>query len=189
MKKFLFILFLLLIPLYASAQNICMIIAQNGFRDEELFVPKEIFKANGIKVTVVSSSLKTCRGMLGAKVEPDRTLKDIIVDEYDAIIFVGGRGATQYWNDPLAHKIAKQAYSKGKIVGAICLAPVTLANAGILKDKKATVWRSARGKLIEKGAVYTGSGVERDENIITADGPGSAEGFGMQILQAVKSKK
>lgn len=189
MRKIIVALLLFLIANSLSATQICMIIAQDGFRDEELFVPKEIFQVNGIKVVIASSSINTCKGMLGGMVEPDIKLADINVDDYSAILFVGGIGAKQYWNDPLAHRIIQSAYKKGKIIGAICIAPVILANAGILKDKKATVWPSEKGRLIKQGAIYTGAGVEQDGNIITADSPGSAEGFGLRVLEAIKALK
>ncbi|MCD6082498.1 DJ-1/PfpI family protein, partial [Candidatus Aerophobetes bacterium] len=109
-----------------------MIIAEKNFRDEELFEPKKILEAEGVKVIVASTSFNTARGMLGGKVKPDMLLSEIKVDDYDAIIFVGGSGASQYWNDSLAHNIAKEAVEKNKVLGAICIAPVTLANAGVL---------------------------------------------------------
>jgi protease I len=107
------------------------------------------------------------------------------IEEYDAIIFVGGQGASFYWNDPTAHKIVKQAIEKGKIVAATCISPVTLANAGILKNKKATVWPSEADKLIEKGAIYTGTKVEVDDNIITAVGSEQIEEVSEAILKAL----
>ncbi|HHT9150731.1 MAG TPA: DJ-1/PfpI family protein, partial [Candidatus Wujingus californicus] len=113
-----------------KSKKVVMIIASNNFRDEELLKPKEVLERNGVAVTVASSSLKESTGMLGAKVKPDILFININVVDYDAVIFVGGAGATEYWDNPTAHKIAKDAYSAKKIVGAICIAPVTLAKAG-----------------------------------------------------------
>ena len=115
-----------------------MIIARNDFRDEELLQPKEVLEKNGVTVTVASSSLEESKGMLGAKVKPDILFTDIQATDYDAVIFVGGSGANEYWDNPIAHKIANDAHNAKKIIGAICIAPVTLAKAGLLKNKKAT---------------------------------------------------
>ena len=179
-----------LIPSQGKAEpigekKVVMIVAQRNFRDEELEEPKAILEKNGIKVTIASSSKDIAIGMLGATIKPNMLISEIKVEEYDAIIFVGGQGASYYWNDPTAHKIVKQAIEKGKIVAAICIAPVTLANARILKDKKATVWPSEADKLTEKGAIYTGIKVEVDDNIITAVGPEQAEEFGEAIVKAL----
>ncbi|MCM8799824.1 MAG: DJ-1/PfpI family protein [Candidatus Omnitrophica bacterium] len=166
-------------------KKILMIIAPEDFRDEELLRPKEIFEKNEFKVVIASTSLNTAKGMLGAKIKPDILLTDVIVDDYVAVVFVGGIGASCYWEDHLAHKIANDAYNKGKIVSAICIAPVTLANAGLLSGKKATVWESEAGLLKKKGAQYTGRSVERDGKIITASGPFAAEEFADTILKVL----
>jgi protease I len=47
-------------------------------------------------------------------------------------VFVGGAGVkNEYGNSAAAQAIAKQAVDKGKVLGAICIAPVILANATI----------------------------------------------------------
>jgi len=94
-------------------------------------------------------------------------------------------GATEYWNNEIAHNLARAALEKNKIVAAICIAPVTLAKAGLLKGKKATVWSSEANQLKSLGAIYTGKPVERDGLIVTANGPQAAEEFGETILAAL----
>ncbi len=168
-----------------KSKKVVMIIASNNFRDEELLKPKEVLERNGVAVTVASSSLNESTGMLGAKIKPDILFININVADYDAVIFVGGSGATEYWDNPTAHKISKDAYSAKKIVGAICIAPVTLAKAGLLKDKKATTYSSTVNDLKSAGAKYTGADVEKDGNIITASGPAVAQEFGETILKAL----
>lgn len=170
----------------SGMKKLVMIIAQDGFRDEELLEPKEILEKQGIEVKVASTTLAQAKGMLGAKVKPDIKVSDINVRDFDAIIFVGGMGASQYWYDPIAHKLAQDAVSTNRIVAAICIAPVTLAEAGILKDKRVTCWSSEAGKLKAKGANYTGRPVEKDGNIITASGPSAARQFAEELLRALK---
>jgi len=163
-----------------------MIIAQGDFRDEEFLQPKEILEKNSIEVKVASSSLKLARGVLGAKVKPDILINDVKAGDFAAIIFVGGPGSSEYWNDPVAHKLAQEAAKTNKIVAAICIAPVTLAKAGVLKGKRATVWYSEAGQIKASGANYTGSSVEKDGNIITANGPQAAKEFAEEIVKALK---
>ena len=162
-----------------------MIIARSNFRDEELLKPKEVLEKNGLSVTVASSSLKEATGMLGAKVKPEILFTNIKVADYDAVIFVGGSGASEYWDNPTAHRIANDANNSKKIVGAICIAPVTLAKAGLLKDKKATTFSSTINDIKSAGARYTGADVEIDGNIITSSGPAAAQKFGEAIVKAL----
>lgn len=160
-----------------------MIIAHTNFRDEELSVPKSVFEESGATVHVASTSLEQAKGKLGMKITPDMLVKDIRVENYDAVVFVGGAGASCYFNSRIAHDIAKEACLKNKLLCAICAGPVILANAGVLEGKKATAWSSFRNELEQKGAIYTGEPVQTDGNIVTANGPQSAERFAREILK------
>ena len=162
-----------------------MIIAPRNFRDEELFHTKEELESSGNSVTIASTTTDKATGMLGRTAKPDITINDVNVDDYDAVVFVGGTGSSIYFNNSKAHEIAITANKKRKLVGAICIAPSILANAGLLKGKKATSYPSEESNLRLKGADYTGNPVEKDGNIITADGPGSARKFGRMIANSL----
>lgn len=168
-------------------KKVAMIIPQNNFRDEELLQPKKVLEKNGIEVKVASTTLDDVRGMMGAGVKPDILINDIKVEDFDAIVFVGGSGAEEYWDNPLAQKIAQDALNSNRIVAAICIAPVTLANAGILKGKRATVSSFEAELLTAKGAKYTGRPVEKDGNIITASGPSAVREFAEELVKALKN--
>lgn len=162
-----------------------MIIAPKNFRDEELFDTKEELESSGNSVAIASTKTDTATGMLGGTIKPDMTIDDVNVDDYDAVVFVGGSGSSTYFNNQRAHDIARDAYDKGKIIGAICIAPSTIANAGLLKGKRATSFPSEERNLRSKGANYTGKPVEKDGKIITADGPRSARNFGRMIAESL----
>ena len=79
-------------------------------------------------------------------------------------------------------------YSKGRVIAAICLAPVILANAGILNHKKATVAGKEAKTIEEKGAEYMGPGVTVDGNIVTANAPKQSKLFGQTIGKLLKNR-
>jgi len=162
-----------------------MIIAPRNFRDEELFDTKEELESSGNSVVIASTKTDTATGMLGGTAKPNITIDDVNVGDYDAVVFVGGSGSSIYFNNQKAHEIARAANDSGKLVAAICIAPSTLANAGLLKSKKATSFPSEEGNLRSRGANYTGKPVEKDGNIITADGPRSAREFGRMIAESL----
>jgi len=165
------------------AKRVVMVIAERDFRDEELLQPKAVLEKAGVKVDIASSNTRSAKGVLGASVIPDKLVSDINVSDYDAVIFIGGPGCRQYWNDAVALAILKEAAASGKIVGGICSAAATLALAGILEGKNATVFSGEARVLRDNGANYTAKPVEVDGNIITADGPASATAFGKKILE------
>jgi protease I len=170
----------------APVKRAVVIIAQDGFQDDEFLRPVEALEGDDIEVVVASTVLSEAKGVNGTKVKPDMLVKDIKVDEFDAIVFIGGQGAVQYLADPIAHALAQDALAKNKIVGAICIAPVILTNAGILKGKNATVHPSQADKLKNSGVNYTAKPVEQDGNLITADGPDSAKEFGETLSKALQ---
>jgi len=167
-------------------KKVLMVIAPNDFRDEEFEKPYELLKKNKIEVTVASSTGKTSKGMLGKEVTPDKKLSDVSMNDFDAVVFVGGFGAQAYFNDPKCHELARQADQQKKLVSAICIAPSILANAGLLKGKTATCWESEATNLKEKGANYTGKDVEEDGRIVTGVGPDAAQAFAEILLKRLR---
>jgi len=167
-----------------AGKKALMVIAPENFRDEELFHTSEELERAKISVTVASTKTTSVKGMFGRTVTPDLKLEQVKVDDYDAVIFVGGTGSAAYFNDSRALSMAKGAFEKGKKTCAICIAPVTLANAGVLKGKRATVFDGDYVKMIKaKGAIYTGKPIEVDGNVITANGPAAAREFGRTIAR------
>ena len=162
-----------------------MIIAFQMFRDEEYDQPKQILEKAGFQVVTASSQLGTASGKFGMTAKVDVLLEDVKVDDYAAVLFIGGPGSHGYYDDPMAHALAQEAIKQEKLLGAICAAPGILAYAGVLKGKKATVHEGDIAALKQGGAIYTGNGVEIDGNIITATGPSTARDWGEAIVKAL----
>jgi protease I len=168
-----------------KGKKVLMVIAPENFRDEEYREPRRILEGKGCAITVASTHTRPAKGMLGMTVTPDVTLDQVRATDFDLVVFVGGYGAEAYYNDPKAHRIASDAAQAGRPLAAICVAPTILANAGLLKGKKATVWESQAKALVSGGATYTKAQVQRDGSIITADGPTSAVQFGEELARAL----
>lgn len=163
-----------------------MIIAYEQFRDEEYLEPKTVLIENGIDITTASWDLGTAIGKFGTQAEVDIIMDEVDTKKYDAIIYIGGPGSKKYWDNLSAHRIAKEAIEYNKVLAAICSASITLARAGVLKDKKATCYKGDVEELKKEGAIYTENPVEQDSLIITADGPGSATSFGIRIVETLR---
>ncbi|OGW38009.1 MAG: hypothetical protein A2010_13540 [Nitrospirae bacterium GWD2_57_9] len=172
-----------------NEKKVLMVIAANNFRDEEYAEPRKVLEKAGVRVTVACSTLNTAKGKLGLEVEPDVLISNVKEADYDGIVFVGGGGAQEYFESPVAHKLARNFYGHGKLTSAICIAPAILANAGLLKAKKATSFPSSRETLQTKGAVFTGTGVESDGLIVTGSGPEAATKFGEKLVEVLGGKQ
>ena len=71
----------------------------------------------------------------------------------------------------------------GKVICAICAAPIVLAKAGLLDNKRFTMYPGFDRYL--NGAVYTSAPAERDGNIVTGKGPGAVFAFSAKVAEAL----
>lgn len=172
-----------------SNKTILMVIAPSNFRDEELFVPKGLFEKNGATVVIASKNTGTAKGMLGGTASVDISVSAVDVNDYDAVVFIGGSGVDSHrlYEDQGYLKLAADADAAGKIIGAICLGPMIPAGAGLLSGRNVTVFISGVSYIEEKGANYTGAPVTMDGGIITAEGPNAAEEFAQMITEALST--
>ncbi|NLY10666.1 MAG: DJ-1/PfpI family protein [Firmicutes bacterium] len=169
-------------------KTIVLVIAENQFRDEEYQIPKDAFERAGFKTITASTTTNIAIGKLGMEVKPDITVDKIDTNTIDALVYVGGGGSEQYFEDELAHRLAREMVDKDKVLAAICIAPVILANAGVLTGKTCTVFPDGAPTLKENGANYTGNLIETDGKIITGNGPEAAEGFANPIINCLNEQ-
>jgi len=167
-----------------------MLIAFRDFRDEEYFVPKEILEKAGIEVKTASNKIGTAIGADGGDTKVDLLVSQIDPADFDAIIFVGGPGCLDALDNEDSYRVAREVVSQNKILAAICISPVILARAGVLRGKRATVWNDfvkTQAKILEKeGAIFEDKPVVVDGKIVTANGPKAAKEFGNTILELLK---
>jgi len=170
-----------------GAKRAALIVASQNFRDEEFFETKRALDAAAVQTVIASTRIGIIRGMLGIA-EANILVGQLRVEDYDAIIFIGGPGAVEYAANPAALNLAREAVRQRKILAAIDTAPTILANAGVLAGVRATSFFSERNRLILAGAVYTGIPVEQDRLIITGRDPGAAILFGRAVADALTGR-
>jgi len=163
------------------SKKVVFIIAQNNFQDQELAEPRNVLINRGMVVKIASVTKDRAIGKFGSIVNPDLAISEIKVADFSAIIFIGGSGAADYFNDHQILNLVRDFKSTGKVIAAICIAPSILANAGVLIGKTVTAFSTEEDNLRNKGADYTGMSVEIDGNILTARDAGSAKKFGEKI--------
>ncbi|MFA5049699.1 MAG: DJ-1/PfpI family protein [Candidatus Micrarchaeia archaeon] len=174
-------------------KKIIFIIPPQNFRDEELFHTKEVLESCTIETKIASTKKGECIGSRGGIAVSTYLLEEINSKDFDGIIFIGGMGTPVIRSNNLALALAKHFNDEDKLVCAICWASTILAKAGVLKDKKATVWlgddpeyNTTTDKVLERyGGIYSPDRVVADKNIITAQGPIQAREFGKKIAEKI----
>ena len=162
--------------------NIFLFLA-DGFEPVEALAPVDVMRRAGLQVTTVSiMGRKEVVAAHGITVVADTLFEDACFSQGDAFVLPGGGVGTENLSahEPL-RAILKEASSQGKLLAAICAAPMVLGRAGLLCGKKATCYPGCDGDL--KGATYTAAAVEECGNIITACGPGASFDFGFSIVK------
>ncbi len=166
-------------------KQVVMVIAPTVFRDEEYAEPRAVLESRGAAVVTASTHPGTCIGKLGMEARAEIDVAKASARPWDAVVFVGGGGSEVFFDDPVAHALARSAAEAGSIVGAICIAPSTLARAGLLDGRRATAFPSQRDDLVAHGATCTDEPVTVDGRIITANGPEAATAFGEAVAEAL----
>jgi protease I len=165
----------------ANVAEVVMVIAPSIFRDEEYAEPKRVLEARGAHVVTASVMPGECVGKLGMRAFAEISVADAADTDWDAVVFVGGAGASVYFDDAAAHELARQTVACEHVLSAICIAPSTLAHAGLLDGVSATAFASQEDDLVAHGARWTGNRVTRDGLILTANGPEAAREFGQTL--------
>lgn len=166
--------------------KILMVLAPDQYQEDELNVPRDYFQSMGYSVVLASRGVKTATGMNGGSASIDLDIKNAKPSDYAAVVFVGGEGIynLKINEDAGYQALAKASVAQKRLTCAICLGPWILADAGLLKGKKATA--SETDHLKEKGAIISDDMVVQDGIIITGNGPSAAQEFAEAIVAALQ---
>ncbi len=172
--------------------KVLVVIAQRDFQQIEYKAVKEALERNDFTVVTASNTKKEAIAMDGrTKVRPNIAIKEAKEKDYTGIVIIGGNGSPKYlWDNKELLKLVKAFYEKKKVVGAICLSPVVLAEADILKGKEATVYPSPDALKVfrERGVKYENKPVIKVDKVITGRDPEAAKSFADEVVKALKGK-
>lgn len=168
------------------------ILATDGFEQSELEVPLKSLREAGATVHVVSLEDGKIKGWdeddWGDSVKVDKTLAEAEPGDYDALVLPGGQ------INPDLLRVEEAAISfistfaeSGKPLAAICHAPWLLIEAGLVKGKRATSYKSIKIDMINAGALWEDAQTVQDGNLITARNPGDLDVFVKTIIDAVET--
>lgn len=174
-------------PAGASERTVLVYLPQLLFNEQEFEPALRRLSLAGVGTRLVASDSGVAVSMSQLVVRLDLALRGVKVADYAGLVLIGGSGAALYWDDSLLQARCREFADNGKVVAAIGIAPVTLARAGVLKGRKATVFhdRTTIDWLTQAGAKFRFKGVVADRNIITAASAEQAHAFGQAVASAV----
>jgi len=166
--------------------KILLVIPNSRFRDKEYISVSEILKSSGHEVAVGSSHHTEAQGHFGLIVKPDINISFVEDSDYDALVFIGGRGVEEYFQNGPVLQIIRKFFEKSKIVAALGMAVELFIYANIIAAKRVTCDNSTITKVQHAGAYYTGSLVQEDGRIITGSGLDSREEFAKTVVLSLE---
>jgi len=169
-----------------TKNSILIFLSATNFSEEEYLIIKKVFLKAGKEIFITSDSYTVCTGNSGLKVRADIDFNNVNDKNFSAVVLVGGKGSKDYWDNEHLHNIVNNFKHAGKIVAAICSAPVILAKAGLLSKIPATCWYEDKNELIKLGIEYKDRSVIAENAVVTADGALSAEQFAETVLNMIK---
>ncbi|WP_062111727.1 type 1 glutamine amidotransferase domain-containing protein [Aureimonas sp. AU40] len=167
------------------------ILATDGFEQSELTVPLEKLKAAGATVHVVSLKSGEIKGWdqtdWGKSVPVDKVLSDVSVSDYDALVLPGGQiNPDKLRAEEQAVSFIRDFYNSKKTLAAICHAPWLLIEAGVIKGRDVTSFKSIKTDVENAGGRWHDETVVTDQALITSRNPGDLDAFVAKIIEEVE---
>jgi protease I len=164
------------------------ILATDGFEQSELFEPKKALEEAGATVQIVSLQAGEIKGWnhtnWGTSIDVDLTIEEAAAADFDALQLPGGvMNPDKLRMNEKAVNFVKAFFDAGKPVGAICHAPWTLIEAGVVRGKTVTSWASLRTDLENAGANWIDKEVVVDNGLVTSRKPDDIPAFNKKIIE------
>ena len=116
----------------------------------------------------------------------DGTVDDADLDEYAALVLPGGvANPDNLRMDEDAVQFVREFVASGKPVAAICHAPWTLIEAGVVKGRRLASWPSLQTDIRNAGGEWVDDKVVTDRNLITSRNPDDLPAFTNALLEAL----
>ncbi len=167
--------------IFLTKKSVLLILPAQDFNEQEYLVISNALERAQIKIFIASDANTLCVGSNGMKVKNDVQFYNIHESNFGGIVFIGGKGVKNYWNNPNLHSIAQKFQKNRKTVGAICSAAVILAKAGLLIGN-ATCYPEDRKEIEKEGIEFKDEAVVKNNKIITGRDPMAAAEFSKVFL-------
>lgn len=159
----------------------------DGVEEMEAVIVVDVLRRAGCEV--VTAGLKTRPVTASRKVVlvADTLLADVAIDSLDALVLPGGAAGTEALRaDQRVLSAAKAMAAGGKLVAAICAAPLVLLDAGLLEGRRFTSHPGVKDRFT--GGTRIDSRVVEDGNIVTSQGAGTTFDFALALVTRLKGK-
>ena len=162
--------------------KVAFLVAPEGIEQVELTEPWKAVKDAGGQPELVSTKGGEVQAFnhldKGDTFPVDAEVSKTGAEGYDALVLPGGVANPDFLRmDADAVAFVKSFFEQGKQVAAICHAPWTLVEAGVLKGRTLTSWPSLQTDIRNAGGTWVDQEVVDDGNLTSSRKPDDLEAF------------
>jgi len=164
------------------------ILVDKGFEQEELTRPQQALIDAGAQTNIVSPQTGHVKGWehtdWGDEFPVDVPLDQANADQYDGLLLPGGvMNPDHLRRNDKALRFVQAFFNAGKPVAAICHAPWTLIDAGVVKGRKLTSYPSLKTDLKNAGANWVDQEVVVDNGLVTSRNTDDIPAFNRKMIE------
>lgn len=169
-------------------RRIAVLVANEGVEEVELTEPMAALRDAGAETELLAPEAGVVQAFdhleKSETYAVDRVVGDADADDYDGLVLPGGvANPDQLRTRGEAVEFVRAFFKAGKPVGAICHAPWTLVEAGVLAGRTVTSWPSLETDLRNAGAEWVDEEVHVDQGLVTSRKPGDLPAFNAKIVE------
>lgn len=164
------------------------LLVTNGFEQEELTRPRRALHDAGATTHIVSPESGKLRAWdhsdWGESFSVDVAVAEAKADDYDGLLLPGGvMNPDKLRRNPEVQRFVREFFDARKPVAAICHAPWTLIDAGVVKGRKLTSYPSLQLDLQNAGAEWVDQEVVVDKGLVTSRRPDDIPAFNEKMIE------
>ncbi|HET6831188.1 MAG TPA: type 1 glutamine amidotransferase domain-containing protein [Solirubrobacterales bacterium] len=173
-----------------QGKKVAVLVANEGAEQVELTEPLRAVREAGADVDLLAPEAGQIQAFnhldKADRFPVDRTVAEADASDYDSLILPGGVANPDYLRtDEDAVEFVRAFFEAGKPVAAICHAPWTLIEAGVVDGRTLTSFPSLQTDLRNAGAEWVDEEVHVDEGLITSRRPDDLPAFCAKVVEEI----